>query len=620
MSQTLASRQQQAIATRPSSAIDVDRSAQFYSAYESFKESDPAELCNGFSSEDADVVIRAVYRQVLGNAYVMESERLTVPESQLKSGEISVREFVRQVAKSELYRSRFFENCYRYRAIELNFKHLLGRAPDNFDEMRYHSTVLDQGTFEDEIDSYLDSDEYQSAFGDQIVPYYRGAQSQLGQSMLGFTNLFELLRSASSSDKDLATNQHPRLTRALIQGVPYGNQRTTEATRLIAEALSLPTYQPAVPQPRPQPPQPDVQDVLAKSLNLPTYQPSNDAPSSVGDSSSQFYSAYAAFKEAAPVELCAGFSEDDANVVIRAVYRQVLGNAYVMESERLTVPESQLKSGEISVREFVRQVAKSELYRSRFFENCYRYRAIELNFKHLLGRAPDNFDEMRYHSSVLDQGTFEDEIDAYLDSDEYQAAFGEQIVPYYRGTQSQLGQSMVGFSNLFKLLKSASSSDKDLLTNQKPRLTTTLIENSAVGVKPRDARDIIAEALNLPTPMVVTSDQAPDVDQANYEAIAALQKTAQEQAETIERLEVQLADLRSTAMIGASMLQGNFNAVALAGDSGMSDAGLGTESLQQQVDAQADRIESLYQQISEAQSLAAVGNYRLNKWRSRVFA
>jgi hypothetical protein len=96
-------------------------------------------------------------------------------------------------------------------------------------------------------------------------------------------------------------------------------------------------------------------------------------------------------------------SEAGFETIIRAVYRQVLGNAHVMESERLTVPESQFKQGRLSVREFVRQVAKSELYRSRFFDNCYRYRAIELNFKHLLGRAPATFDEMREHSAILDQ-------------------------------------------------------------------------------------------------------------------------------------------------------------------------------------------------------------------------
>ncbi len=164
----------------------------------------------------------------------MESERSIVAESQFKRGEISVREFVRQLAKSEFYRSRFFDNCYRYRSIELNFKHLLGRAPDNFDEMRFHSMVLDREGFEADIDTYLDGDEYQNAFGESIVPYYRGYQTQPGQSMLEFTNMFQLLRSASSSDKDLVTNNQPLLTRALIQNSPYGQLKTSNASDILA--------------------------------------------------------------------------------------------------------------------------------------------------------------------------------------------------------------------------------------------------------------------------------------------------------------------------------------------------------------------------------------------------
>jgi Phycobilisome Linker polypeptide len=114
---------------------DPHRQNQFYQAYQPFKETAPVELCPGFTAEDADVVIRAVYRQVMGNAHVMESERSIVAESQLKQGNLTVREFVRRLAKSEFYRSRFFESCDRYRSIELNHKHLLGRAPDNFDEI-----------------------------------------------------------------------------------------------------------------------------------------------------------------------------------------------------------------------------------------------------------------------------------------------------------------------------------------------------------------------------------------------------------------------------------------------------------------------------------------------------
>ena len=60
------------------------------------------------------------------------------------------------------------------------------------------------------------------------------------------------------------------------------------------------------------------------------------------------------FEETPPVELIPGRSEEEVESVIRAIYRQVLGNAYVMESERATVPESQFKRGELSVRDFVR--------------------------------------------------------------------------------------------------------------------------------------------------------------------------------------------------------------------------------------------------------------------------
>ncbi len=170
------------------------------------------------TAADKDVIIRAVYRQVLGNAYVMESERLTVAESQFKQGNISTREFVRQVAKSALYRSRFFENCPRYRAIELNFKHLLGRAPESYEETAAHSAILDTQGFEGEIDSYLDSDEYQNAFGENLVPYYRGFSTAGLQRMVGFTRLFQLYRGHANSDKAQTNGgKQSQLSREVMQ-------------------------------------------------------------------------------------------------------------------------------------------------------------------------------------------------------------------------------------------------------------------------------------------------------------------------------------------------------------------------------------------------------------------
>ena len=81
-------------------------------------------------------------------------------------------------------------------------------------------------------------------------------------------------------------------------------------------------------------------------------------------------------KASVAVELVPGASGDDVTGVIHAAYRQVFGNAHIMESERVVSAESQLRGGNLSVRDFVRSLAKSAFYRSRFFDNCSRYRSI----------------------------------------------------------------------------------------------------------------------------------------------------------------------------------------------------------------------------------------------------
>lgn len=160
----------------------------------------PLELRSNSSPEDFAAVIRAVYKQVLGNPHVMESERLTTAESQLCNGTLTVREFVRAVAKSDFYRRRYFETCAPYRFVELNFKHLLGRAPDNQAELSKHiQTIVNEG-YDAEIDSYIDSEEYQANFGDNIVPYYRGASSQVGIKQVGYNRTLNLYQGFAGVD------------------------------------------------------------------------------------------------------------------------------------------------------------------------------------------------------------------------------------------------------------------------------------------------------------------------------------------------------------------------------------------------------------------------------------
>jgi phycoerythrin-associated linker protein len=270
----------------------------------------------------------------------------------------------------------------------------------------------------------------------------------------------------------------------------------------------------------------------------------------------------------------------DSATLINAIYRQILGNAYVMESERLVVPESRLTAREISVREFVRQVAKSELYRSRFFDNCYRYRAIELNFKHLLGRAPADFEEMRSHSEILDRGGHDAEIDSYLDSAEYQDAFGETFVPFERGFMTRSGLSMQSIANMRSLQRGAASSDKEVVTSNRPKLQKVLIGNSVKPIYTDVAAmlaDLFSKSTVIPVAQVVQPVIQPITQRVN----------------PIDQIQSQINALSSMANLGAAIV---------------SKGSLPTASK-----------DSPSAQLAEARALASIADYRLNKWRSRSY-
>jgi len=189
-----------------------------------------------------------------------------------------------------------------------------------------------------------------------------------------------------------------------------------------------------------------------------------------------------AFSDSSPVELRPNWTQGDAQVVIRAVYRQVLGNDHIMASERLVGPESLLCQGYLSVREFVRAVAKSELYKTKFLYPHFQTRTIELNLKHLLGRAPYDESEVIEHLDLYQNKGFEADIDSYIDSAEYEANFGDSTVPYYRGFSTQTGQKTVGFPRMFKLYRGYANSDRSQLGGKDSRLAGELALNAASAV------------------------------------------------------------------------------------------------------------------------------------------
>lgn len=190
-----------------------------------------------------------------------------------------------------------------------------------------------------------------------------------------------------------------------------------------------------------------------------------------------------AFDEAAPVELRPNWTPEEAQIVIQAVYRQVLGNDYLMQSERLTSLESLLVNRQITVRDFVRGVAKSELYKQKFLYPHFQTRVIELNFKHLLGRAPYAEAEVIEHLDRYQEKGFEADIDSYIDSEEYDEKFGDSIVPYYRDlVTTGRGQRTVGFTRMFRLYRGYATSDRSQLGGQSSRLATDLATNRASSI------------------------------------------------------------------------------------------------------------------------------------------
>ena len=420
-----------------------------------FSETGPVELRPNWTEKDAQSVIRAAYRQVFGNDHLMQAERLIELESLLINGKITVRQFIRALAKSKLYKEKFFYPNFQTRVIELNFKHLLGRAPYDESEVIEHVDRYQNEGYEADIDSYIDSEEYSEKFGESIVPYYVDlVTTGKRQRTVGFTHMFQLYRGYANSDRSQAARGVSRLAADLAKNG--------------ASAIIAPS---------------------GPSAPVITF---GGAP--VGATTASQLG-YEPFVKMAPIELRSDWTEGDVQAVIYAVYRQVLGNEHVMQNERLTSAESLLRQGNISVREFVRAVAQSELYRKKFFYSTSQVRFIELNYKHLLGRAPYDESEITAHVNLYTRQGYEAEIDSYINSQEYQRNFGDAIVPYYQGFESRPGQKTVGFSHIFQLYRGYASSDRGQGKRAAGNLTRDLALDSASPVKSSSFSQSLAGAI-----------------------------------------------------------------------------------------------------------------------------
>ena len=390
----------------------------------------------------------------------------------MANGTLCVRDFVRGLAKTALYKSRFFEAVAPQRGIELNIKHLLGRAPHSQSEVSACIAVLSEQGHEAVVDHLVDSAEYAEVFGEDIVPYARSWSSPADLATSNFAHMAAL--EASFAISDSALGRASKLQRNLAANT--------------VQRIGTPS-----------------QNFYGSSSGVAAYARGSFVlkPTRIGDGNDSTpvrNDAYVGFglaqREQEVFQRCPGDTNDQIQALIRATYRQVMGNPHLMESERAMSAESRFAEGYLSTRELVRAIALSPEYSRRFFETNAPYRFVELNFKHFLGRAPKSQAELSEHIQILANDGYEAEINSYLDSAEYQSTFGEDTVPYMRILTEQ-GRSQLAFNRHLSLAEGFAASDSVLnssslvtsvATNSVPsgwRTTTTRINrNGAVAGSP----------------------------------------------------------------------------------------------------------------------------------------
>ncbi len=126
---------------------------------------------NLLSPSDMDDLIEAAYRQMFFHAFAADRERFL--ESQLRSGQITVRDFIRGLVLSDTFKRSFYNLNSNYRFVEQCVQRVLGRDVYSEREKIAWSIVVATKGIKGFVDDLLDSDEYLDNFGYDTLPYQR---------------------------------------------------------------------------------------------------------------------------------------------------------------------------------------------------------------------------------------------------------------------------------------------------------------------------------------------------------------------------------------------------------------------------------------------------------------
>jgi phycobilisome rod-core linker protein len=139
---------------------------------------------NLLSPGEIDNTIEAAYRQIFFHAFASDREKFL--ESQLRNGQITVRDFIRGLCLSNTFTNSFYNLNSNYRFVTHCIQKVLGRDVYSEAEKIAWSIVIATKGRAGFINDLLNSDEYLENFGDNIVPFQRRRVLPSGASKLPF--------------------------------------------------------------------------------------------------------------------------------------------------------------------------------------------------------------------------------------------------------------------------------------------------------------------------------------------------------------------------------------------------------------------------------------------------
>ncbi len=125
------------------------------------------------SGSEWDEIIWAAYRQIFSEHQLLKSNRQKILESQLKFGQITVRDFIRGLATCDPFLRFNYQTNSNYRFVEMCVQRILGRDVYSEREKIAWSIVVATKGPVGFINALVDSDEYLENFGNDTVPYQR---------------------------------------------------------------------------------------------------------------------------------------------------------------------------------------------------------------------------------------------------------------------------------------------------------------------------------------------------------------------------------------------------------------------------------------------------------------